>query len=60
MIWGLVILSLGTQPAVIMQAGAYATEKICIEAREEFTSQLDAESRKKVRAICLMAPQQKP
>lgn len=41
---------------MIAQAQGYATAKICDEARESFSDQLDSETRKKIKAICLMAP----
>jgi hypothetical protein len=56
MTWFLVILATAGQPAMIVQAQGYATEKICKEARDDFAAQLDAEARKKIRPVCLMTP----
>jgi hypothetical protein len=56
MIWFLFVLATSPQPTTLIQAQGYATEKICREARDDFAAQLDAESRKKIRPICLMAP----
>jgi hypothetical protein len=51
MTWVLVVFGLGTTQNFLFQSQNYPTEKICLEAKENFMKQID---KKKFNAGCLM------